>query len=232
MGILRLTVALVLQLLAAAALALPGAGRVITVGPGWDGACDFASLTEALARTEPGLRYEIRLLDQQVHQYRDNAVVDARTLVVRGGWESCSDDARRVPGGRSIIRSGTGGTVLSIAGDGVPRSTRVLLVDIDVVGARTAVDGGGLRISGGATATLLRTRLRDNSALIGGGVLIEGRNTRARLGEGFVVSGNRAQLAGGIRCQQGATILLEDGVIEGNRADRASDLSISDCRVR
>jgi hypothetical protein len=183
--------------------------------------CDNSSIAQALARSP---LTEIRLV---VGSHAENVAIADRDLRVIGGYASCEaarDGVRGAPGATSLINSGGSAqpTVNITAGSATPR-----LVVLDSV-AITGTDGaaqGALRVVGLAGqgigsmlhVQLLRARVHDNVATLGGGAYV--RDALLQIIDSRIEGNEALQRGGGVYCLQGrvrlATVLA---AVSDNRA--------------
>jgi hypothetical protein len=108
------------------------------------------------------------------------------------------------------------GSVVNLGG-GIFNDGTVHLVDSRVTGneAPPASFAGGINTSAGATTTLLRTTVKNNTAGFGGGMNSSGHTTMAA----STVSGNDAGLGGAIYAGgNGSVVTISNSTLSGNQA--------------
>ncbi len=135
-----------------------------------------------------------------------------------------------VAAGRLYVeRTTISGNAVGEEGAGIYATNgELILTDAVVIGNSARVAGGGIRLSegaGGATATLERTTLRNNSASEGGGAH-NGPNTTMSLVDSQVGPSNSATSAGGGIWHDGNQLSLRQTTVVGNDAARGAGIDL------
>jgi hypothetical protein len=221
-------------------LALPAHGAVYRVGPAFFPGCTHSSLAAALteAAGNPDAANVIRLANNMAHTGARIALADAKALSIEGGFDNCVDSTSNpntptvldaLPGDSLVRVDLTGGAGLS-------------LVSVVIQGG-DATSGGGIQILSG-TVALDNVQVRDNQAIVGGGVSVTGGGALPsvlRIGvnarPSFIFQNmtrpGSSGLGGGVYCNGGGTISFVSGGVTDNLAMSGGGLYVEDgCRLQ
>ena len=224
---------------AAVCLASPLSAATYRVGSG--AGCTHATIQAAIdAAVATAADDEIRISNTSWtgQALSINAAQGAVTL--RGGYPNCSFSTP-VAGARSVLTGNNAAPVLRINA-----STAITLRSLDLQGGRSADNGGGIRYTASAAATLVLedTWVRNNDAVAaGGGLSIENGNAqlapdqvRVDLRGASSVLGNIASggngIGGGIHCVRASVAIAGSTHVSQNQARKfGGGINADDCKV-
>lgn len=207
-----------------------GTLETITVGPGSD--CEYSDLQNAI--NAAGDNTELRLENVT---FTGNFDIFGKDLVIRGGYDTCSDASASFS---STLDAAGSGRPLEIGSSTNP--SEVSLYDLNLEGGNTGANenGGGLLIvsdNAEHDVTLVDVTISGNtSASSGGGIAIRGLGaTRLELSGDTLVQNNDAVKGGGINCfglGDGPLISFVEGGIHSNQAtSQGGGVALENCRL-
>ncbi len=119
------------------------------------------------------------------------------------------------PGGGPVtVRSTTNSRVFRVASTFLEGDNQVSIVDMNILGPGSGMDGGGIEVSQAGNLRLDRVTISDGVASIGGGIANLGLTSISN----STISGNSATLSGGIDNYGNATLSLDNSTVSGNSA--------------
>lgn len=213
----------------------PGESLTVTVGS--DGACNYASITQAVVFAPAASILNIRIAKNNV--MTTSQTIIGRNVALLGGYDTCSSTT---PNGHTVLDgSAFTGSVLrtnaSFSGTDSYNVSLFAITIIDGTGSST-LPGGGLTIDGPFIVYLTDTYVQGNStALSGGGIFVRGEagtgigtteRTRLIVGGNSIVNENHASKGGGIGCSGRSTVELIDSIVSTNTATAAGGGIASD----
>ncbi|MEV5952654.1 hypothetical protein AB0M11_02545 [Streptomyces sp. NPDC051987] len=195
--------------------------------------CYTAALTNAISGASSG---ETLSLARNCTYHLTAALPDInQSLTIRGNGATIVRDGNGTPAFRIFhvlstgvlrlesltVRGGNAVGITAASGNGggilVDSGGRLTLVGVDVIDNTATLDGGGVAVSTGATATIRRSWLAFNNAADGGAVNSLGTLTV----ENSEFSRNHAQALGGGLRQSGGTAFVHASIISRNTAGLA-----------
>ena len=207
---------------AVVAFAPPAGAAIYRVGSG--AGCTHASIQAAIgAAAVSDADDEIRLSATLAYAQQALLVDEARgSLVIAGGYSSCSDDAP-APAARTLVAGN--GTLPVVRIHATPS---VALYGLDIQGGYSQDYGGGIHVTGGEGDVLVlgHTLVRGNDANAGGGIAV--RTVGPQIGAGSVqlllfgdsaVLSNHASMGGGIYCENASVQLFDQAHVSLNAAN-------------
>ncbi|HEU4664836.1 MAG TPA: hypothetical protein VFS55_12485 [Dokdonella sp.] len=214
-------------LVAARALPAYAGGPVFWLGGG-GAPCNFASLSIALGAVPQGAT--IRIANNQSYA-NTNLTISNRSVTLEGGWADCAG----TPSAQRTILEGAPGAglpVLRVQASGTARSVR--LEHLEIRGGTRS----GIEVDGLLDVRLDDALVTANSAVDGGGVAVTGvspaqtvlRLVHSTVGTPDVGSGdgNAATFGGGVYCSD-ARVQLSSALVQGNDADYGGGITLLAC---
>jgi predicted outer membrane repeat protein len=193
----------------------------VVVGAVSESGCDFNSIQAAVDGLGPGQNW-IRVsthFDQAA--YYENVVIDGKSLVLWGGYESCSDAQSGInysSNPNTYVNGGNNGPTFKLI-----NGARVDIYDFEITGGHGVLGGGIEAIN--SSIRVLRSEVHSNAAVSGGGIYVAydtppGQNdpTTFELRDSVVIGNVASHGGGGIYCSNGKGLIDGNSGVSANQA--------------
>lgn len=196
--------------------------NTVCVGAGPD--CDYSNLQQAIeSASTSSAATTIHIAHDQAY-VSQNLSIENRNIVLRGGYSSCAD---YIPSGKTVLSGagGNGDSVVSISAPSGYRKVTLRGLEIREGGSADGINrGGGVNIRDNVFVDVVGSDIVNNHSTVGGGVYVVGSGgTTVMIESGSLVGSNFAlHDGGGVACEAGGFIQIENALITDNRAGGAA----------
>ncbi|MEZ5470388.1 MAG: hypothetical protein R3E90_01270 [Marinicella sp.] len=194
----------------------------VVVGPATESGCDFNSIQAAVNGLGAGQNY-IRVsshFDQAA--YYENVLIDGKSLVLWGGYDSCSDaqnGSHYFDNDHSYVDGGHNGPTFKLI-----NGANVDLYYFEITGGQGVLGGGIEAIN--SSVRVLYSEVHSNSAVSGAGIYVAYDNPRGmndpttfELRDSVVVGNFASYAGGGIFCSNGKGLIDGNSGVSANQAN-------------